>query len=95
MIEIIALIFLARQIGALAYRKGLKPGWWKFYLVIAWIAAEFVGLILGTAMFDTNDIFTLMPFALVCAFGGYLIVRAILLKKPDGMDDEIEQIGNN
>ncbi len=47
MIEIIVLIFLAKEIGRLALTKGLKPGWWKFYLVIGWILGEFLGLIIG------------------------------------------------
>ncbi len=35
MIEIIVLIFLSRNIGYLALDKGLKPGLWKFYVVLA------------------------------------------------------------
>ena len=96
MLEIIALIFLCKNIGARAERKGLRPGQWKFYTVIAWIICEFFGVILGVLLFGFNkdDLFGLMLFAVACAFGGYLIVRAILDKKPDVFDqDQIDQIG--
>ena len=93
MLEIVALFFLTRQIGTMAYRKGLKPGRWKLYLVLAWFVAEIFGFVLGMAIFGTNNLWGLMLFALACAFGGYLIVHAALLKKPDMMDDEINRIG--
>ena len=34
MLELIALIFLTREIGKIAEKKGLKPLTWKIYLVI-------------------------------------------------------------
>ena len=45
MIEIIVLIFLTREIGNLATRKGLKSGLWKFYMVAGWIFMELVGAV--------------------------------------------------
>ena len=93
MLEIIALIFLTRQIGALAYRKGLKPGRWKLYLVLAWFVTEITGFIMGIAMFGKDNLLGLMLFGLICAVGGYLFIRARLLKMPDSMDDEIDRIG--
>lgn len=98
MLEIIALIFLCKRIGTIAERKGLKPGLWKFYTVLAWLGCEFTGVILGMMLFGFNkdDLFGLLAFALVCAFGGYLIVKMILEKKPDIIDyDDIDKIGNN
>ena len=68
----------------MAAERGLKPGLWKFFAVIAWISFEFIGLGLGAALFgyhNLNDIVDLMLFALVCAFGGYLFVRYILERK--------------
>ncbi len=47
MLEIIALIFLTKEIGKIAAGKGLKPGVWKLYTVLAWIAGEFVGAVIG------------------------------------------------
>ncbi len=93
MLEIIALVFLSRQIGTLAYRKGLKPGRWKLYLVLAWFFTEIIGFFTGVAMFGTHNLLGLMLFSLICAVGGYLFIRARLLKMPDSMDDEIEKIG--
>lgn len=98
MLEIIALIFLCRKIGNIAERKGLKPGYWKLYTVLSWIAGECIGLIAGIILFgfDKNDLPGLMAFGLACAFGGYLIVKAILDKRADNMDEEdINNIGSN
>ena len=84
MIEIFVLIFLCRKIGVMAEERGLKPGLWKFYTVIAWIGFEFIGLVFGAALFgynNFNDIVGLIMFALVCAFGGYLFVRRRLEQK--------------
>jgi hypothetical protein len=91
MIEIFILIFLCRKIGVMAKERGLKPGIWKFYTVLAWIVFEFAGLTLGTTIFgyqnlsqdlkNINDLMGLMLFALVCAFGGYLFVRSKLEQK--------------
>ncbi|MBS1496433.1 MAG: hypothetical protein JSU03_00695 [Bacteroidetes bacterium] len=95
MLEIIALIFLSKQIARLAIQKGLKPGQWKLFLVLAWFSAEIFGLVIGATLFgfNENNIIPLMLLALACAFGGYLFIRATLLKKPDAMDDEINRIG--
>lgn len=96
MLEIIALIFLCRKIGVIAERKGLPPGQWKLFTVLAWIGCEFIGVMIGIILFgfDKNNLFGLMAFALVCAFGGYLIIKAVLDKKPDAIDeDNINNIG--
>ncbi len=97
MLEIIALIFLCRKIGNLAERKGLKPGQWKLFTVLAWIAAEFLGVVIGLILFGFNkeNLLGLMLFAVACAFGGYLFVKAILDKRPDKMEDDIDNIGTN
>jgi len=109
MIEIIALFFLCKKNGQLATQKGLAASKWKLYTVLAWIAAEFVGLIFGITMFgkgnienltdinafEKNNLFGLEAIALVSAFGGYLIVKSILEKKPDLFDDDIKKIGVN
>ena len=75
----------------MAQERGQRPGLWKFYTVVAWIAFEFAGLTLGTTIFgyenlsqdlkNLNDLIGLMLFALVCAFGGYLFVRSRLEQK--------------
>jgi hypothetical protein len=59
MLEIIALIFLTKQIGRIATDKGLKPGTWKLYTVLAWIAGEFVGAIIGVLFFGVNNLLVL------------------------------------
>ena len=83
MIEIIALFFLSRHIGRMAAGKGLSPNKWIRYLILAWVATEFVGIILGIMMFGIGNLYGLMMFAIVCAFGGYLLVRKRLEDMPD------------
>lgn len=83
MIEIIVLFFLGRQIGRKATLKGLSPNKWILYLVLAWVAAEFAGVILGIILFGMGNLFGLMMFALACAFGGYLLVNKFLEDMPD------------
>lgn len=95
MLEIIALIFLCKKNGDLAFRKGLKPGTWKLYTVLAWIVAEIVGVIIGMMIFGQENLIGLMLLGLACAFGGYLLVRAILEKKPDPIEEDINSIGVN
>ena len=93
MIEIIALVFLCKKNGNLAIRKGLKSRTWKLYTILAWICAEFTGIILGTILFGQNNLYGILALGLVSAFGGYLIIRSILEKKPDSLDNDIDRIG--
>lgn len=93
MLEIIALILLAKEIGKIAYAKGLKPGTWKLYFVLAWLAGEFVGALLGIMIFGTNNIISVELVAVAGAITGYVIIKANLKKKPDLLDDDINQIG--
>ena len=85
MIEIIVLIFLTRQIGQMAIRRGLKPGNWKFKTVVFWILFEIMGMFFGISMFglSKDNILSVMAFSIVCAFGGYLVVRKQLERIPE------------
>ncbi|RQO32112.1 hypothetical protein DBR32_00415 [Taibaiella sp. KBW10] len=83
MLEILALVFITRKIGALAIQKGLSSGRWKFYTVLTWFLAEFAGLFLGLFIIG-------MEMPIVAALLGYglaiisiLILRAALNNKPD------------
>jgi hypothetical protein len=93
MLEIIALIFLTREIGKIAADKGLKPGTWKIYTVLAWIAGEFIGAIIGVLIFGTNNFISVVLVAITGAVTGYFILKANLSKRPDLLDDDINQIG--
>jgi len=83
MLEIVLLFFLCKKIGVMATEKGLNPKKWKLYTILYWILFEFIGCFLGIAMFgfNINNLFGLMSFAIVCAFGGFLIVRHKLENK--------------
>ncbi|WP_301921269.1 hypothetical protein [Ferruginibacter sp.] len=93
MIEIIALFFLCKKNGELAVQKGLSPVRWKWYTIAGWLIAEFTGLLLGMLLFGNANLYGLMAMGIVSAFGGYLYVKALLEKKPDTYDDDINKIG--
>jgi len=103
MFDIIALIFICKYIGKLAIQKGLKPITWKIYSIACWIVFEFIGLTAGVVLFYQSDSLPKMSLAdllplillgLVCAFGGFLLVRSILQNKPNNTPDEdIKRIG--
>lgn len=95
MLEILLLIFLCSQNGKLAMRKGLKAGTWWLYTVLAWIGAEILGISFCVFLLGSQDLIGLMLMGLASGFGGYLIIRVILKKKPDAADDEIENIGRD
>lgn len=95
MLEIIVLIFLTRNIGNLAERKGLKKGWWKFYTVIAWFGAEVLGSVVGILILRTEDYLPLLPFAWAFAIGSYFVLKAYLSRKPDVVDPAFEFEGQH
>jgi hypothetical protein len=95
MIEIIVLYFLTKEIGKIALAKGLSAGKWKFNLVMAWIAGEMLGIIIGLALFGKENIFSCILLALGCAATSYFIIKNYLSKLTDVLsDDDINNIGN-
>jgi hypothetical protein len=95
MLEIIALIFLTRNIGTLAEQKGLKSGPWKLYTVLAWVGAEILGIVIGMAIFGSESIFPAVLLGIGCAVTSYFIIKNTLSNKPDMYEDEINEIGQN
>lgn len=93
MLEIIALIFLCKKNATLATQKGLKPAPWKFYTVIAWLVAEMLGILLGIFLLGQDNLIGIISIGIISAFGGYLIIRSILDKKRDWLDEDINQVG--
>ena len=94
MLEIIALIFLTRQVGRMAHDKGLKSSTWKIYTVLAWFAGEIFGALVGLVIFGPNNIFSVLMVALAGAVTGYYILKTNLAKRSDiTMDDDINNIG--
>jgi hypothetical protein len=93
MLEIIALIFLTKEMGKIAAEKGLKPVTWKIYTVLAWVLGEIIGGIIGLYMFGLNNWISVALVAIGGAITGYLILKSNLSKRPDVMDDDINQIG--
>ena len=71
MLEIIALIFLTRQVGRMAHDKGLKSSTWKLYTVLAWFAGEIFGALVGLVIFGPDNIFSFLMGAQAGAVTGY------------------------
>ena len=95
MLEIVALIFLTKEIGKLAHNKGLKPLTWKIYTIVAWIVSEIIGVFVGVMIFGVNNIFSVVMVGLTFAITSYFIIKAQLNKLPDYFDDDINRIGEN
>ena len=90
MLEIIALIFLSRNIANLAERKGLKRGWWRFYTIVVWFIAEFIGAFVGALIFQAEEILPILPVAWGFAIASYFILKAYLSRKPDVVEPAFE-----
>lgn len=95
MLEIIALVFLTREVGRLAHDKGVKPQTWKIYTIIGWILFEFIGCIVGVLIFGKDNLFSVILVGLAFAVTSYFIIKSILNKLPDYSDDDINNIGNS
>ncbi len=96
MLEIIALIFLTKEIGKIAARKGLKPVTWKIYLVIGWLFSETIGLVFGIMIFGMDNLVSVMLVGITFAISCYYIMKAQLNRLPDqSFDDDINNIGHS
>lgn len=95
MLEIIALIFITRDIGKIAAEKGLKPLKWKIYTVLAWIIFEIWGFMIALMFFDKENLFSIMMVGLMFALTSYFLIKARLNKFQDNrFDDDIENLGS-
>ena len=83
MIEIIILIFLTREIGRMAIRKGLKPLTWKIYNVLGWLIFEFIGLLFGLMIFGKDNLITVNLIGIAFAVTSYFLIKMQLNKLPD------------
>ncbi|MGN6532999.1 MAG: hypothetical protein ACTHK0_14755 [Ginsengibacter sp.] len=94
MLELIALIFLTREIGRLAEKKGLKPNTWKIYLVIGWIFFELIGIFIGVMTFGMNNLISVVLVGFAFAISSYFLIKSQLNKLPDrNIDDDINNVG--
>ena len=84
MLEIIAIIFIARKFGATADKKGLKKGQWKLYGILSFILPTYI-LVFGIAA-TTGEV----GLALIGYLAGIIstvIVHNVLKNKPDASPD--------
>ncbi|MEO8860310.1 MAG: hypothetical protein ABI358_02750 [Ginsengibacter sp.] len=96
MLDLIVLFFLTREIGRLAFRKGLKPVTWKIYNVLGWLGAELIGILIGAVIFGLDNLVSVQLIAFAFAITSYFIIKAQLNKLDDqSFDDDINRIGDN
>jgi len=94
MLEIIALIFLTKEIGKIAAQKGLKPITWKIYTIIAWVVSEIIGVVVGVMIFGVNNVVSVILVGITFAITSFFIIKAQLYKLPDQtFDDDINNLG--
>lgn len=90
--DIVALIFLTRDIGNRARRKGLSVLRWRWMLVLLWISLELIGLYIGASISGNLLSASLMGF--VAGLGAYFLMRRRLEVFPDTPpDDFLENLG--
>ena len=79
MLEIIAVVFLAKKLAAIAKAKGRSAGWAALGPVL-WIGGEITGAVVGFAMTGGDGLapygFAIMG-AIIGAVASYLIVNAL------------------
>ncbi|MEO8823339.1 MAG: hypothetical protein ABI366_07160 [Ginsengibacter sp.] len=96
MLDLIILYFLTKEIGKIALQKGLKPITWKIYTIVAWIASELIGLVIGVMIFGVNNIVSIVLVGITFAITSYFIIKAQLNRLPDKtFDDDINNIGKS
>lgn len=94
MLEIIALIFMTREIGRIAARKGLKPLTWKIYTIVGWIASEIFGALVGLMIFGKDNLVSVILVGILFAVTSFFMIRGQLNKLPDRTyDDDIDNFG--
>lgn len=92
MLDLIVLIFLTREIGRLASRKGLKALTWRIYNVIGWLLFEMIGVIAGFAIFGKDNFISISLVGFMFAITSYFLIKGRLNKLPD-TDNDINNLG--
>jgi hypothetical protein len=87
-IDLIVIIFLVRRNSNLAIKKGANPLKWKIVAVVTWLAGRAIGFLLGALLFGSSNNVGIYWISLLCAVGGYMIVKAALKKKTDLPNNE-------
>jgi hypothetical protein len=95
MLDLIVLIFLTREIGRLAAKKGLRILTWRIYTVISWLLTEIIGIMIGVMIFGPDNLISVALVGITFAVTSYFIIKAYLEKLPDHDDIDIDNFGRN
>lgn len=85
MLEIIAAIFLGREIKKIVEAKGLKATRYIIIMIALWVGLEFTGAIVGTLMFGEGGMVYL--FAIIGAIIGAFLSYTIAKNAPEAVAD--------
>jgi hypothetical protein len=94
MLDLLGIIYFTYIIGKRAEAKGLPVFRWRLYHVAAWILFEMVGVFIGFRIIGRQNFIELNLFAVFCAFGGYLLIKYLLDKKPYPHQNNEDSIDN-
>ena len=96
MLDIIVLFFLLKKIGIIAKEKGVSSIKWKILVVLFWFMFAGMGVDIALAWNGFGEIKNfkqltyiifanpgIMLFGYFCAFGGYLLIRYFLERRPN------------
>jgi len=89
MLEIIALIYLSRNIANTAEDKGHSHGLFRFLTFLCWFGFEFIGAVIGAIIMGSDGGAGIYLIALVSAGLGYLTIYLIAEFLPDNAIKEI------
>ncbi len=85
MLEIIAAVFLGREIKKIVEAKGLKATRYIVIMIALWVGLEFTGAIIGTLMFGDGGMVYL--FAILGAIVGAYLSYTIAKNAPEATPD--------
>jgi hypothetical protein len=86
MLEIIALVYLGKEIKKIVEAKGLKATKYIVIMITLWVGLELTGAIVGTLVAGEQQL-TMYLFAITgAAFGGYLSYRVAVNAEPAILD---------
>jgi hypothetical protein len=83
MLDLIILIFLTREIGRLAAKKGLKAVTWRIYNVVGWLLFEIIGIVFGLLIFGKDNFVSINLVGFMFAITSYFLIKSRLNKLPD------------
>lgn len=93
MLEIFALIAVAKKIRKIVEEKGLKATKYIIFLILLWIVFEFIGAIIGILIFGEESLINYLCALIGAAVGAY--IAYFIAEKAQGQefDKKVDSFG--